>query len=251
MSFEIYYDNLLHQSTITTSSENLQFPISNIKDPRRTKVFRSTSNTAHIILDFNETSEVDSFVITDNKFTGFGVSTITLEFNGTNEWSDPAATEVVTFDPIFGLGIAEFETKSYRFCRILLTSTLGYCEISKFFIGKKMSLGRSINFGWTIKGNDLSAKQSNRYGQVFVDVIARQKVIGAALSLLDKDQLDKINAWLDLVSETKPFFIRIGCGNMVNNNKRFSGMVYLSDVPTISNPNFGRYNLSMNLIEAT
>lgn len=251
MSFEIYSDNLIYQSTITASSENLLFPVSNIKDPRRTKVFRSVNNSDNIVLDFNETSDVDSFLITDNKFTGFGISTIILEFNATNEWSSPAETETITFDSVFGLGIAEFSVKSYRFCRIVMTSTLGYCEISKFFIGKKMELGRSINFGWSIKENELSTKQSNRYGQIFIDVIARQKVINASLGLLDKDQLDKINQWLDTVGETKPFFIKIGCDNMVNNNKRFSGMFYLSDIPTISNQNFGRYNMSMSFIEAT
>lgn len=251
MSFEIYSNNLINQSTITASSENLLFPLTNLKDPRRSKVYRSTSNSDEIILDFNETSDVDSFVITDNKLTGFGVSTITLEFNATNEWSSPAASETVTFSPKFGLGIAEFTLKSYRFCRIVMTSTLGYCELGKFFIGKKMELGRSINFNWSIKDNELSTKQTNRYGQIFTDIIIRQKTINASLSLLDKDHLDKINDWLDYVGETRPFFVKIGCDNMVNDNKRFSGMVYLSDVPTISNPYFNKYNLSMTFIEAT
>lgn len=251
MSFEIYSDNLLHQSIISASSENLLFPLSNLKDPRRSKVFRSNTGSDSIVLDFEETSEVDSFIMTDNKLTGFGVSTITLEFNGTNEWSSPAATEVVSFSPIHGVGFAEFTTKSYRFCRIVMTSTLGFCELGKIFIGKKLDIGRSINFGWTIKDNELSNKQVNRYGQIFTDLIMRQKTISASMSLLDKDQLDKIFSWLDLVGETKPFFIKLGCDNMINDYRRFSGMVYLSDVPTITNPYFNKYNLSMTLIEAT
>ena len=252
MSFEIYHDNLIDQSTITASSENLLFPLSNINDPRRSKVYRSTSNTANIVIDFNETSEVDSFVIVADKRSGFGFSTISLEFNATDEWTSPAATESITFSTQFGIGINEFATThSYRFCRIVLTSSLGYCELSKIFLGKKMNLGRSINFGWTIKDNELSTKQSNRYGQVFTDIILRQKIINCALSYLDKDMLDKVNSLLDSKGETKPFFVKIGCDNMVNDYNRFSGMFYLNDVPTISNQYFNKYNMSMTLNEAT
>ena len=134
MSFEIYHDNLIDQSTITASSENLLFPLSNIKDPRRSKVYRSTLNSANIVIDFNETSEVDSFVIVADKRNGFGFSAISLEFNATDEWTSPAATESITFSTQFGIGINEFTTThSYRFCRIVLTSSLGYCELSKVF----------------------------------------------------------------------------------------------------------------------
>jgi hypothetical protein len=252
MSFEIYHENLIDQSTITASSENLLFPLSNIKDPRRSKVYRSILNSDNIVIDFNETSEVDSFIIVADKRNGFGFSTISLEFNATDEWTSPAATESITFSTQFGIGINEFTTThSYRFCRIVLTSSLGYCELSKVFLGKKMNLGRSINFGWTIKDNELSTKQSNRYGQIFTDIILRQKIINCALSYLDKDKLDKVNSLLDSKGETKPFFVKIGCDNMVNDYNRFSGMVYLNDVPTISNQYFNKYNMSMTLNEAT
>jgi hypothetical protein len=250
-SFEIYSDNLIYQSKITANSENAQFPLSNILDPRRSKVYRSTSSQTALTLDFNETSEVDAFMIVDDKKNGFGIHTITLEFNGTNEWSNPAASEQIEFNPQLGLGFKEFTKHSYRFCRIVLTSTLSYCEIANIFIGKKMELNRSINFGWSIKDNELSNKTTNRYGQIFTDVILKQKTINCGLSFLDKDQLDKIFTWLDTYGETMPFFVRIGCDNMVSDNRRFSGMVYLSDMPTISNPYFNKYNLSMTLIEAT
>lgn len=250
-SFEIYSDNLIYQSKITASSENANFPLSNLLDTRRSKVFRSTSSDDSIVLDFNETSLIDCFMIVDDKRNGFGVHTIELQFNGTNEWSSPSATETIEFSPQLGVGYKEFELKEYRFCRIVLKSTLSYCEISKIFIGKKMELDRSINFGWSIKDNELSNKSLNRYGQIFSDIIFKQKTISCSLSLLDKNQIDKIFTWLDTYGESRPFFVRIGCNNMVNDNRRFSGMVYLSDMPTISNQYFGRYNLSMNLIEAT
>lgn len=250
MSFEIYSDNLIYQSAITASSENINFPLTNITDPRRSKVYRSTSNTTEVYLDFNETSEIDAFMVVDDKTNGFGISTLELDFSATSSWASPSGNEVISLSPQLGIGFKEFTLKEFRFCRISLTSTLPYCELSKFFIGKKMDLGRSVNYGWSIKSNDLSKKQTNRYGQVFVDLIRTQRVINCRLSLLDKDQLDKIYTWIDSYSEVKPFFIRLGCDNMVNDNRRFSGMVYLSDTPTITNSSFGRYDMSLSLIEA-
>ena len=251
MSFEIFAENLVDQAVITASSTNALFPVSNIKDYRRSKVWRSTSNSANIVIDFGETSEVEAFFIVPDKRSGFGLSTITLEFNGTNSWGSPAETEVVTFSDIQGLGFKEFTTKSYRFCRIVMTSTLGYCEIANIFLGRKLNIDRSISFGWTYKDDELSQSKLNRYGQKFTDIILRQKTISGALRLLDKDQLAEFYKCYDLCGESKPFFIRLGCENMSDDFRRYSGMVFFSDIPTITNGNFNRYNLSMTMREAT
>jgi len=251
MSFELYPSNLIDQSTITASSVNALFPVSNIKDYRRSKVYRSTSNSDSVVIDFNETSEVDSFFVVSDKRAGFGFSTITLEFNATNSWGAPAATESITFSDTHGIGFKEFTTKNYRFCRIVMTSTLGYCELSYIYLGKKMELDRSISFGWTYKDDELSQKRTNRYGQLFTDVILRQKTISGALRLLDKDKLEKFFAIYDECGESKPFFVRLGCDGMIDDSRRFSGMVFFTDIPTITNTSFNKYNLSFTAREAT
>jgi hypothetical protein len=38
---------------------------------------------------------------------------------------------------------------------------------------------------------------------------------------------------------------------MINDHRRFSGMVYLNSMPTITNTSFGRYSMSMSMEEAT
>ena len=252
MSIEFYSGNLIDQSFITSSSENAQFPLSNLKDDRRSKVFRSTSNSDNIVFDFQETSEVDSAFIIADKRDGFGISTISIQFNGTNVWTSPAATEPLTFSEKFGVGFSEFTTtRSYRFARAVLTSALGYCEVSKLFLGKKLNIGRGINFNWTYVDKELSSQKKNRYGQIFSDVISRQRTISASMQYLDKDQLDKLFELYDENGETKPFFVKIGCPEMINDNRRFSGMVYFDNVPTITNVFFNKYNISFVLIEAT
>ena len=250
--FKLMGSNLIDQSTITATNENLLFPASNLQDSRRSKVFRSTTNSDNIVFDMQETSTVDTIFIVADKRAGFGVSTVTVEFNATNTWGAPAYSTAVTFSTIHGIGFVELAAPiAYRFARVVMTSTLGYCELSKIFIGSSLALTRSINFGWTIKDEELSQKSRNRYNQLFVDVISRQKIINFSISYVDKVDLALLNSLLDDRGETKPFYLILGDSNMVDDNRRFSGPVFLEDIPTITNPFFNKYSLSMSLREMT
>lgn len=248
--FKIFDVNLVDQAAFTASSENLLFPLTNIKDQRRSKVYRSTSNSDTLILDFQETSEINGIFIMPSKRDGFGLSTVTVEFNATSNFSSPAYSVTVSLDETLGIGYASFSSVFYRFARIVMTSALGYCELGKVFMGKNLPLTAGINFGWTIKDDDLSIKTKNRYGQIFTDIIARQKVIGFAFKNINKDDLQLLNVMFDRIGESKIFYIVIGNSAMAYDYKRFSGPVILESVPMITNSSFNRFNLSISVREA-
>lgn len=247
--FNLFTKSLVYQSTITASSENALFPVSNLKDERRTKVFRSNTNSDSVILDFQEASEIDSIFVLAEKRNGFGFTSVTFEFNGTSNFSSPACSVNVDFSDKHALGFAEFTKISYRFCRIVMTSTLGYCELSKVYIGTKLQTQRTIKFGWTLKEDDLSLKTTNRYGQLFSDIISTQKKIGFSFSYLDKVDLELINSIIDAHAETKPIWVRIGDSSMSDDFRRTSGAFFLNDTPQITNSHFNKYALSMSLNE--
>lgn len=249
--FNIYNANLIDQSTITASTENAVYPVSNIQDHRRTKVYRSTANTANVVIDFGETSDIDTIFVLAEKRNGFGFNTITFEFNGTSDFTTPAFSQVVTVSEVHSLGHAEFTQISYRFCRIVMTSTLGYCELAKVFIGTAATINRGINFGWSLKDEELSQKSFNRYGQQFTDVITRQKKISFAFSYLDKDNLQLLNNILDYHGETKPIWFKIGDVSMSDDYRRTSGAFLLEDVPQVSNTHFNKYNMALTFKELT
>jgi hypothetical protein len=252
MTIKFYSDNLVDQATITVTTENALFPKSNLLDPRRTKVYRSTTNSDEVVFDFQETSEIDSVFIVDNPKDGFGISSLAINLNATNTWGAPSYSDTVSFSDTFGLGFKEFTTQSYRFAQLELTSSLAYCELSNLFIGKKIDMlnDKSISYGWQYASKDNSRVTENRYGQRFSDVINRQKQLNISFSNLNKDQLDQIYALYDDKGITKPFFVRIGCSEMTNDLRRYSGMVYLTAVPQITNRFFNNYALSMSLEEA-
>lgn len=247
-----YADNLIDQSNITASTENALFPASNLTHAFRTKVFRSTSNSDSVVFDFLENSEVDSIIIVDNPRAGFGVTTVTLELNATNNWTSPAFSQVVTLNQVHGIGHAEFATQNYRFARIVMTSTLGYCELSKVFIGKKIAFanGMGIDLGWTYQDQDLSSVRENSYGQKFVDLKTRRRRISFSIKSMNPDEFDQVMEIYDAKSITKPFFMRLGCDDIINDTDRFSGMFYMDSVPPITNKSFGLYDISKTLEEA-
>lgn len=248
---KFFNTNLIDSSVITPSTVNANFPVSNLKDARRTKVFRSNTGSDNIVFDFGSAKDIDSFFIVGDPRTGLGVSSVTLELNSSNSWVSPAFSQVITLDTVFNLGISTFANQNYRYARLVLTSSSTYCELSKVFIGKHIDLGRGPSFNWSYQSDDLSKIQENRYGQKFVDTIIRQKKLNMSFNLLTKDQLSQLLEIIDSKSKTLPFFVELGDNTMIGNHDRFSGMVYLSSLPSVSNSSFSRYEMSMQLEEAT
>lgn len=249
---KFYATNLIDQATITASTENLLFPKSNIQHDFRTKVWRSTTNSDEVIFDLGETSDIDSILIVPNPREGFGFITATLELNATSDFSSPAFSQALTINHTHGLAYAEFATQSYRFARLVLTSTAGYCEVSNLFLGEKIEFdsGAGVDFGWSYQDDELSITKRNSYGQRFTDVKTRQRKFSWAIRSINPDELDQIFEIYDRCGETKPFFFRLGDSSMVNDPVRFSGMYFLSAIPSISNKAFALYDLGMSVEEA-
>jgi hypothetical protein len=249
---KFYATNLIDQATISTDSENLLFPKSNIQHDFRTKVFRSTANTVRIIFDLQETSAIDSLVIVDHPREGFGFSVGALMLNATSDFSSPAFSQDITISHTHGIAYAEFTQQEYRFAALDLVSTGGYCELSNLFLGKKIEFdsGAGPEFGWKFRDDELSTTKKNAWGQRFTDVKARQKKFSWDLKALNKTELDQMFELIDLCGETKPFFFRMGTTDMINDPDRLSGMYFISNVPDITNFSFGLWNMPMSVEEA-
>lgn len=246
-----YSNNLVDQANLSASTENLLFPLTNLKDPRRTKVFRSIENNTSVVFDLMETSEIDSFLIVSNPKTGFGVSTITIEANATDEWSLPAYSTTMEFNTKHGVGIKELETAiNYRFVRFVLTSTLGYAELANVFIGKKTVPSRGINYNWTFRDDDLSTIKENRYGQKFSDIIGRQRKFNGLIQNLDDENLELLLDITDRKGRVHPLFVKIGCQEAMADPYRFIAMVFFSSIPTNTNRFYKNWGFPVALEEA-
>ena len=246
-------NNLIEGALITPSTENLQFPATNIQHDFRTKVFRSTTNSDSVVFDIGSTEPVDYFGIVDNWQSGFGVSTITLEANSTDEWSSPAFSLAVTFDTAFGVGITSFAEQNYRFWRVVMTSTLGYCELANIFIGKAVNIDTNgISYNWAYANKDNMKKATTRYGQEFIDdVNQRKELTGLKIRVMNTTELDSFFEVYDNRRTVSPMFIEFcdPSSTISNNNNRFNGMYKFTSTPKTPNFSAGFWNTSFSLKE--
>ncbi len=201
--------NLIESSIMVASSTNAQYPLSNLKHDFRTKIWRSTSNADNIVFDFGNPETVDSLAIVDNWKNGFGVSTILIEANGTDIWTSPAFSTSLTFDEKFGIGIKTIPEQKYRFWRVSVTSTLGFCEIAYLFIGKKIEIETNgVEYGYAIKNADMKKTASTKYGQEYIDDFGSRKSInGLSFRVMNNAEMDQIFELVDDRRTVKPFIL--------------------------------------------
>jgi len=253
MTIRFLANNLIDAAVLTASTENAQYPLSNIKDARRTKNFRSTTNSDNIVFDLGAISDVDHFGIVANWQNGFGVSTLTLEANATDVWTAPAFSTTVTLDTTYDVGIKSFTQESYRYWRLVMTSTLGYCEIANVFIGKADQVTTNgLGYNWGFVNKDIKKVSTNRFGQEFIDDITTRKELTAlTFQIMDKDEVDLIFNAYDNVRTVKPLFVYfpLETDSLFNNDDRFNGMYRFGAEPAMSNINSGFYNFTLALKE--
>jgi hypothetical protein len=249
---KFYWNNLLDGAGLVSSSENLQFPLANLKKEHRTKVFRSIGSTGSVTLDVGATEKIDSFFLVDNPIDGLGLNSLTISASQSPSFSPDLLGLPVPLNAKYGQGFLRFPEVEARYFRLTMGSSLPYSEVSKFFVGKEMQLidGKSINFGWTHQEEEILGKSFNRYGQQFTDLVGTFRKFNISFSNLSKDQLEQIDEMTDYCGTHRPFFVRIGCPDITNSLERFSGMVYLENRPVKTNTFFNRYGLSMALREA-
>lgn len=245
--------NQILTATLTPSTENAQYPVENIQDPRTTKVFRSTATPANIVIDFGSAKAIDTIAFKASKTGSIGFTgDLTLEMNASDSWGAPSFTTAITPDATFKIGYKTFATQTYRYAR-LVASGSSYVELSNVFLGAYTQLAsNSIDYGWDHSFDDLTKGTFNRYGQGFFDENIKQMDLSARFKFLDKTELATIQDMFLYHGISKPLWIIVDEDEtIVDNKERFINQFYLKRLPSYNNSGFGLYDTSFNLIEVT
>jgi hypothetical protein len=247
------YDNLVKTSGITADPSNAQFPVSNLKDDRRTKVVRAESASMEIIFDFGMIREVDSFAVVESGISAFGFTSLTFELNINNEWVTPIYSGPVPLDLQFGFGYLLLDNVvNARYARIVINNSAGFCELSKVFIGKKASIGElCFEYPLTFTQKNNASIQKNRFGQRFVDEVNGQKELSGSFSTLTKEEMDSLFSVLDYVSNTIPLWLIFPEGNITLDNDRINGYYYLTGEPNLTFDRGNYWSAGLSLEEGT
>jgi len=253
MTMKWYSYNLVNQegTILTASSENAQFPVNNLKHDFSSKVYRSTTPSANVVIDILNPQPVDSVIVKANFELGRGFNgDLTIEANATDEWSSPAFTTTLSLNDEFNFGKVEFNTEEYRFWRVSGTGS-EYLELANLFIGQKIELtSNNIDYGWTLSSNDNTKSKSNDFGQEFFDIYNIQRMITCSYKLVNKTEFDQLYAMFDYNKTYIPVWCIVDDnGIIINDKERFAGCFYFESIPSHKNSSFSLYDFSIKIKE--
>lgn len=245
-------------TTFSVNSQNSNFPTSNLKDHRSTKVFRTASGvqSLQLVIDIKTTEAINSLIVAGDAINnGLGFTgSITLEGNTTPNFSSPAFSTTLTPSTEYNIGIKTFSDQSYRYWRIVASTTGNYVELSNIFLGKSISLtNQGIDFGWGVDYRDGSEIEQNRYFQYFADRKPTQRTIRASYKLLNKDELTTLLDMFKRHGTTEPIWFYVfdpQTSSDVNDPEEFMIMGRFLDIPTVTNTDPGLYSMSFRIGES-
>lgn len=259
MSSKYMFDNIVSLSTtaITADFEDSFYPASNISKHRTVDEFRTPTGTttSNLVIDAKNVRTATDIVIVGNNVTNeMNFNQVTLEGNPTNEWSSPAfSTTISDIDYEENIVFKSFTQQSFRFWRIVASSTSGFVGYSNVYLGDSLSTAgdvRSFNFGWEWGRIDRSIQKEGRYGQLFTDEINDQKTINADIDLMEDVTFYKFRQMVDYIGKTKGFyFIADVTESIIENKEVFAGYFQMVERPSFTNNFAQKYAASISIKE--
>lgn len=163
-------------TVLTASSSDPSFPVSNLKNPFRSKRWRSTDVTSEsVVFDMITTEPVDSALVMWSKEDGILLSNtavVKLQANATNTWMTPAVDIILTINNVYELATHYFTSdQNYRYWRVVVEdpgNPNGFLELGVVWIGKSLVIPNAQN-GFTFQLVDTSKVSVTDFGHTYVD----------------------------------------------------------------------------------
>jgi hypothetical protein len=244
-------DNYVKEAVLTASSENAQYPLSNLLDDRRTKTFRSSSNSTTVTLDLSTPRAINCVAFVDSALEAFGFTACTVELNTVDVWTSPAVTATVTIDSEHGFAYKYWDaSQTYRWVRLTFTGTAGYVEVSKLFVGESVDLGEmSFSYPLAFSYNTNANISKKRLGQRFIDEINTARELSGSIQTLTKEEFQPLLEMIRYASVTRPIWLIFPEGNVTEDNDQVNGYYYLKDDPKPSFVAGNYWNIGLSFEE--
>ena len=169
------YDNLLDDATLTASGADADYPVANLKDPLRTKVFKPDAATWNLVINHGAATAVSAVAIVNQNWTS-APSTLDFEMHTADSWGTPDATEALTWtaDPDTNLNpsiiIKAFTSTSKQYNRLNVVHATVTPEIGRIFVGTYFAPASNYLIGWDQGIEDISLITSTPDGYEHSDI---------------------------------------------------------------------------------
>ncbi len=239
-------------TTISSSTENAQYPLANLTNPIATKKARGTSGTFVIDFDCITDVEVNSFL-----FNSIDWETVQIQGNITSNFTSPEFDQTYTPDANhikYNFMYQGITQEKLRFWRFTFTNSVGstYCEVGKIFLGKSIQLtNEDMTLGWEFEERDFSTIKTNELGQRFIDVIQKkQKRLRGKYQYVNLENLEIMQQLGDEHSKVYPVWVVLDdTETVVTDMERNAMYGYFEKIPVKTNTRYKLYDFMISLIE--
>lgn len=183
--------------SLTTGTENAQFPLVNIQNQATAVKFRSVENSVVIVFDLLQVRTIDAIALHGDTNADLGLTTASVKTSLTTDFSS-STPQNITLSAENLLGYLFFVSPvSHRYVELTLTGNGSFVEVSNIFIGERIYLQyqnlsiSSFDYGYM----DMSTVDANKYGQKFIDKRNQVKFIGGSIdfaTIAEHEELDNM-----------------------------------------------------------
>lgn len=222
-------DNLFDNATIslTTGTENAQFPLVNLQNDSPSVKFRGIGNTTVILIDLLTTQDITYVAVAADPANSFLITSATFKTSVTTDFS-LSTMYTVDLSNDQGIGFKTIPEVNHRYVQLTLTGTGGFTELGKVFIGEAINIPQnslsisSFAYGYA----DRSIIKENRYGQKFIDLINTVKSISGDIEFCTKDEQETIDNMLLDHGQSHPLWIIVDENSEAFNEGNFKLTMY-------------------------
>lgn len=209
----IFTPNLIDAAAVvqTKYSEATAFPASNLRNPQRTKVWRSGTTAAleWTVFDLGSAQAVTACILLNHTLLA-GDSLIKIQGNASDSWGAPSFSQTLTWSA--GIIAATFASQSFRYWRLTYTkASAGVTrDLGRLFLGIYYTPTDPPDWaGHKRRADSLDLKARGPYGQTFGENRGEQRRPELEWSFIPHAQKIALAAMATALGTVVPFFIQV------------------------------------------
>lgn len=240
--------------SMLTGTENVQFPLSNLKHPFTTKVFRSLEATVEILIDLKTTTTKNMFAVVGNVASGEGLGFNALTLYGSSTTDFTGATPIVCqLSDLYNFGFVKFSDVSFRYWKLLITSMGSYVELSNIFLGEEYGFDTNTLSiaGFEFSNQDNSKITLNEFNQRFITTYNKVKRLSGDINYINRAEFDQLIYLYNTHGKSIPIWMIFDefDASAIDGRFIFSGYYYLIKTPSFKAVGGQLWNSSLDFEE--
>ena len=267
-NLRILHNNLVpNASSIVSSPINANFPISNILNPRKGAIYRSTGTTASITITWASAITTNCVILPITNLTSsatvrarmYNVSDVVLLDTGN-------ILSVKNSDNNTGLGVNNFILGGSNYAVVWFNTTTavtkividivntgnpaGFLEVSSILTGEYWSPTYNTGFGITVGYEDASVQERTESGDLLTETNYIYKTLSFDLEYMNSTDRDIMLGIIRRVGKRGSIFVSIFPED-TEAGKEATYQIYgkFKDLATITHPIFSMYATSVSIEE--